>query len=132
MALDGCGRIFGVAFGAHPADQTRNRDHYRAHFFTGVAQGGSRGQFAGDIQPLDLGSQDFPDGSRIDESVSVTAQSGVDRAVIEAGPTADAAPRAGTASARETPSAGSASAEKAQLLDPDDEKIQSELKKNGK
>ena len=85
-------REIALAPGPH---QGGERDVERADRLAASAEARSVGQIAGAIDALELRRQDRAHRTGIDRAVSVAADRAIDRAVIEAGPAADAAQHGG-------------------------------------
>ena len=75
---------------AQPHQQIGDRNRDRADLATGAAQARRVRQVARGVEAVDLRRQDFADRTRINGVVGVSADAGVDRAVVHAGAAADA------------------------------------------
>ena len=87
MAFDPAVGAGAVTLLPQPAKQQGDGNLHRADLLAGVAEARCKGVLTGPVQPLQLGSEDLSDGTRIHEPVGVPAGPGINRAVVEAGTT---------------------------------------------
>src|SRR5690554_7483502 len=94
-AFDACSRYVAAPlahrFTTQPYQQVGNGYFHRTHFTTNTTQARRSRQIPGFLQPHHVRHQDATDRAGISRAISVTAYPGIDRAMVHASTTANAA-----------------------------------------